>query len=37
MAGIKIAELHRNLPFYLAEGSRGREIEFTSRGKAIAA
>jgi len=36
MAGIKITELRRNLPSYVAEVRKGREIEVTSRGKVIA-
>lgn len=36
MAGIKITELRRNPSSYLAEVSKGREIEVTSRGKVIA-
>jgi len=36
MAGIKITELRQNLPSYLAEVSKGQEIEVTSRGKVIA-
>ncbi len=36
MAKVNITELRQNLPTYLAEATKGREIEVTSRGKVIA-
>ena len=34
--GVNVTELRQNLPAYLAEARKGREIEVTSRGKVIA-
>ena len=36
MAKVKISELRQNLPAYLAEVSKGGEIEVTVHGKVIA-
>ena len=36
MPKINVTELRQNLPSYLAEVKKGREIEVTSRGKVIA-
>ncbi|MDP2241490.1 MAG: type II toxin-antitoxin system prevent-host-death family antitoxin [Burkholderiales bacterium] len=36
MPKVNITELRQNLPAYLAEAQKGREIEVTSRGKVIA-
>ncbi len=33
---VNVTELRQNLPAYLAEVKKGREIEVTSRGKVIA-
>ena len=33
---VNVTELRRNLPAYLVEVQKGREIEVTSRGKVIA-
>lgn len=33
---VNVTELRRNLPAYLAEVGKGREIEVTSRGRVIA-
>jgi prevent-host-death family protein len=36
MPKVNVTELRQNLPSYLAEVKKGREIEVTSRGKVIA-
>jgi prevent-host-death family protein len=36
MTKVNVTELRQNLPAYLAEAQKGREIEVTSRGKVIA-
>ena len=36
MPKINVTELRQNLPAYLVEVKRGKEIEVTSRGKVIA-
>lgn len=36
MPKINVTELRQNLPAYLVEVQRGKEIEVTSRGKVIA-
>ena len=36
MAKVNVTELRQNLPSYLAEVKKGKEIEVTSRGKVIA-
>ena len=36
MAKVNVTELRQNLPAYLVEVQRGKEIEVTSRGKVIA-
>jgi prevent-host-death family protein len=33
---VNVTELRQNLPAYLADAQKGREIEVTSRGKVIA-
>lgn len=35
-SAVNVTELRQNLPAYLAEAQKGREIEVTSRGKVIA-
>ncbi len=35
-SGVNVTELRQNLPAYLAEVRKGREIEVTSRGRVIA-
>ncbi len=36
MSKVNVTELRQNLPAYLVEVQKGREIEVTSRGKVIA-
>jgi prevent-host-death family protein len=36
MSKVNVTELRQNLPAYLAEARKGKEIEVTSRGKVIA-
>lgn len=36
MPKVNVTELRQNLPAYLSEVQRGKEIEVTSRGKVIA-
>ncbi len=36
MPKVNVTELRQNLPAYLAEVQKGKEIEVTSRGKVIA-
>ncbi len=36
MSEVKITELRQNLPEYLAEVRRGRELKITVRGKVVA-
>ena len=36
MAKVNVTELRQNLPAYLVEAQKGKEIEVTSRGKVIA-
>lgn len=36
MPKVNVTELRQNLPAYLAEAQKGRDIEVTSRGKVIA-
>ena len=36
MAKVNVTELRQNLPAYLVEVQKGKEIEVTSRGKVIA-
>ena len=36
MPKVNVTELRQNLPAYLAEAQKGKEIEVTSRGKVIA-
>ena len=36
MSQVKVTELRQNLPSYLLEARKGKEIEVTSRGKVIA-
>ena len=36
MAKVNVTELRQNLPAYLSEAAKGREIEVTSHGRIIA-
>ncbi len=36
MAKVNVTELRQNLPAYLSEAGKGREIEVTSHGRVIA-
>lgn len=36
MTKVNVTELRQNLPAYLAEAQKGKEIEVTSRGRVIA-
>lgn len=36
MPKVNVTELRQNLPAYLAEAQKGKEIEVTSRGRVIA-
>jgi prevent-host-death family protein len=36
MSKVNVTELRQNLPAYLADARKGKEIEVTSRGKVIA-